>query len=94
MVNLGNINEDREDFEKAYYWYLEAALADNEEGMFNVANMHFWGWHVPQDYQKAYQYFAKLNELGVEGTNYYLGLYAENGYLYATGSPGLPVVCR
>ena len=62
--------------------------------MFNVANMHFWGWHVPQDYQKAYQYFAKLNELGVEGTNYYLGLYAENGYLYATGSPGLPVVCR
>ena len=31
MVNLGNIYEDREDFEKAYYWYLEAALADNEQ---------------------------------------------------------------
>ena len=81
MVNLGNIYENREEFDQAYYWYLEAALADNEQGMFNVANMHFWGRHVPQDYQKAYDYFVKLNELGVKGTYFYLGLYAENGYL-------------
>ena len=60
MVNLGNIYEEREDFEKAYYWYREAALADNEQGMFNVANMHFRGWHVAQYYhQKAKDYYEK-----------------------------------
>ena len=84
MVNLGNIYEDREEYDKAYAWYLEAALADNEQGMFNVANMHFWGWHVPQDYRKAYDYFVKLNKLGVKGTNYYLGMFAEKGYLGKT----------
>ena len=39
MVNLGNIYEDREDFEKAYYWYLEAALADNEEELKAVSTL-------------------------------------------------------
>lgn len=81
MINLGNIYENLEDYENAYHWYLEAALAENEIGMLNVANMHFWGWHVNQDYEKAYVYFKKLAELNEPMAYYYLGLYAENGYI-------------
>ena len=73
--------EDQEDYEKAYEWYLEAALAGNQTGMFNVANMHYWGWHVKQDYQKAYDYFRDLYDQGAEGTCLYMGLYAENGFI-------------
>ena len=81
MVNLGNNYENREDYEKAYEWYLEAALAGDVTGMFNVANMHYWGWHVRQDYQKAWEYFKRLYELDVDGTCLYMGLYAENGFI-------------
>lgn len=81
MINLGNIYEAREEYEKAYECYLEAALGNDLVGEFNVANMHFWGWHVKQDYQKAYKYFESLYKKGVEGVCLYMGLYAENGYL-------------
>ena len=82
MVNLGNIYEGRQDYKNAYYWYQEAALAEDEAGMFNLANMYHWGWYVSRDYEKAYHYFKKLYDAGtVDGAVLmYLGLYAEYGY--------------
>ncbi len=53
MVNLGNIYEGRQDYKNAYYWYQEAALAEDEAGMFNLANMYHWGWYVRRDYEKG-----------------------------------------
>ena len=81
MVNLGNIFEDKEDYEHAYYWYHEAAIADNEAGMFNLANMYHWGWYVKQDYQKAYEYFQVLHSKFCHGAAFYLGLYNEYGFV-------------
>jgi len=84
MVNLGNIYEEREDFEKAYYWYREAALADNEQGMFNVANMHFRGWHVAQYYhQKAKDYYEK----GIEEGDIYCPVNLGRMYCLGLGGP-------
>lgn len=81
MVNLGNVYEDKSDYEHAYYWYHEAALAGNEAGMFNLANMYHWGWYVKQDYQKAYEYFQTLYHKFCHGAAFYLGLYSEYGYV-------------
>ena len=81
MVNLGNIYEDREDYKQAYYWYNEAALAGNEAGAFNVANMYHWGWYVNQDYKKAYEYFKMLYDRYFCGAAFYMGLYSEYGYV-------------
>ena len=83
MVNLGNIYESREDYDLAYKWYLEAAYAEDEVGMFNVANMYHWGWHVKQDYEKAWHYFQRLYAVDYEDPEIcmYMGLYAEYGYV-------------
>ena len=87
MINLGNIYEDRGDYKQAYHWYLEAALAGDERGMFNVANMHYYGEHVEQDYEKAYGYFEKLYKAGNVSACFYMGLYAENGFLTSSMYP-------
>ncbi len=84
MVNLGNIYEDREDYKQAYYWYNEAALAGNETGAYNVANMYHWGWHVKHDYKKAYEYFKMLYSRYYRGAAFYMGLYSEYGYVGKT----------
>lgn len=81
MVNLGNICENREDWENAYHWYLEATYAGDRKGMYNVANMYYWGEYVDQDYLKAYEYFRKLFDMKYPGVCLYMGLYAENGFL-------------
>ncbi|MBQ3761038.1 MAG: sel1 repeat family protein [Clostridia bacterium] len=80
MVNLGNVYEDREDYEQAYYWYNEAALAGSEAGAFNVANMYHNGLYVRQDYKKAYAYFKTLYGRHLTGAAFYMGLYSEYGY--------------
>ena len=82
MVNLGYICEEHEDYEQAYYWYLEAAYDDNKIGLFNLANMYHWGRYVKQDYAKTYRYCKLLYDSGYKkSTCFYLGLYAENGYV-------------
>ena len=92
-LNLGNIYEgtisgkkDKDspyiDYEKAYRWYLEAAIAGDKTGMYNVANMYYWGEFVDRDYAKAYEYFKKLaRDYNFASAYFYLGLYAEKGLL-------------
>lgn len=80
MIGLGNLYEEKEDFESAYYWYHEAAVAGSPAGIFNVAWMYHKGCHVSQDYRKAKAYFTQLYDRHIMQAAFYLGLYAESGY--------------
>ena len=81
MINLGNIYEELEDYEQAYMMYLEADLAGNDTGTYNVANMYYYGRYVEQNYEKAYKYFKKLAKHDNVAAIFYLGLYAEYGFI-------------
>ncbi len=80
MIALGNLYEEKEDFERTYYWYLEAAAAGSPAGMLNVAWMYHAGCYVEQDYAKAKAYFTQLFDQNIKLAAFYLGLYAERGY--------------
>lgn len=80
MIALGNLYEEKEDFESTYYWYHEAAAAGSHAGMFNVAWMYHAGYYVEQDYAKAKTYFTQLYDHHIKLAAFYMGLYAEQGY--------------
>lgn len=80
MIGLGNLYEEKGDFENTYYWYHEAAVAGSDAGMYNVAWMYHTGRYVSQDYKKAKEYFTQLYERNIAQAAFYLGLYAESGY--------------
>jgi TPR repeat protein len=51
--------ENRGDIEKAYQYYLEAALAEDDgEAMYALAKMYFDGEYVRESYDKAGRYFG------------------------------------
>ena len=51
--------ENRGDTERAYQYYLEAALAENDgEAMYALAKMYFDGEYVRESYDKAGRYFG------------------------------------
>ena len=79
MVGLGMICEERNDYERACYWYNEAALAGDDDGLFNLANLYHLGRYVAQDHRKAYAYFERLYRRYCPGAAFYLGLYHEHG---------------
>ena len=91
MIGLGNIYEEKEDYESAYYWYHEAAAAGSIAGIFNVARMYHIGLYVKQDYQKAMSYFSQLYEQHIPRSVFFMGLYAEKGY---SGSVDYPSAIR
>ncbi len=80
MVNLGNIHEAKEEYEAAWYWYLQAARVGNAKAIFNVGNMLHHGWGIEKDYDAAYNIFKKLYDSNSNiSACFYLGYYAENG---------------
>lgn len=86
MINLGAIHSSRNEHEKAYQWVLEAALAGNRRAWYDLGIIYFYGWYVNQDYTKAYEYFLKAYEAGEYLSCYFLGRYAEKGFI---GTPNL-----
>lgn len=73
ILELANAYKEAEEYEKAYYWYLEAVHADIDseftaEALSNLGWMYLLGKHVRQDYLKAFQLFTQSMEMGgVEG---------------------------
>ena len=85
MVNLGNLYEYGEleegvNYDKAGYWYREAAARGNRTGMFNYANMLHFGHGSETDYKQAFELFSRLYEENYPHSAFYLGLYYENGF--------------
>lgn len=86
MVRLGNIYADNDEYDKAYEWYLKAEKTDDYDAYdatFNIANMYYYGWYLKQDYQEAYDRYKWLASLDYSYALFYMGLYAENGFLGA-----------
>lgn len=84
MVCLGNMYAERNEYDKAYEWYLKAEKTDTQnayDATFNIANMYFYGRYFEQDYQMAYNKFLWLAERDYDTAIFYLGLYAEYGFL-------------
>ncbi|RKM56825.1 sel1 repeat family protein [Butyrivibrio sp. CB08] len=80
MTALGNIYLKTEDYDQAYKWYLEAAIAsEDKEAVFNIALMYHDGDYLKQDRDKALRMFEHAYEMGCERASYYLGMYYENG---------------
>ena len=80
MMHLGNIYSQRKEYENAYYWFLEAALAGSGEGICSLGIMYHLGRLVDRDFKKAYGYFTLAYKQGVPEACYYLGNYASLGY--------------
>ena len=71
-------NGDQESYFKINH---QLASSGDARGVFNVANCFFHGIYVAKDLQKAYSLFQLLAEAEIPDAIYYLGLYAQEGYL-------------
>lgn len=59
MCEIAKKYEGRGNIGKAYQFYLEAALAEDDgEAMYALANMYFDGEYVHESYDKAGKYFG------------------------------------
>ncbi len=59
LCEIAKKHEDRGEIEKAYQYYLEAALAEDDgEAMNALAQMYFEGDYVHESYDKAGKYFG------------------------------------
>ncbi len=63
-----------QNFEKARYWYRQAADQGHDRAQNNLGVMHRLGLGGPQDYQKAFQWFHRAAEQGNGGGQSHLGL--------------------
>ena len=84
MVNLGNLYEyglleGGVDYGKAYYWYREAAVREDKTGIFNCANLMFWGRGVEKNRNRAFRIYSWLFRRGYPGCAYPLGICYEDG---------------
>jgi len=59
--------------------YDGAVESDDITAMKLIAMLYYDGVGVPQDYEKAYQLFERLEDLGDDEAYYYLGLMREHG---------------
>ncbi|MCR5566717.1 MAG: sel1 repeat family protein [Clostridiales bacterium] len=80
MVELGAYYYSRMEFEDAYHWFLEAALAGSAIAMCDLGGLYHNGYFVEQDYKKAYEYFLKSYDSGFKGVCLNLGNYAAFGH--------------
>lgn len=81
MGDLGIIYSEIGDMEQSYQWYLEAALGGDRAAVYRIGMMHHNGDYVSQDYERAHGYFMRAFELGFPSSAYFLGLYAEKGFI-------------
>jgi TPR repeat protein len=52
-------NDNKTNKEKAFAWYYQAALQDNDEGQYQVGNRYHNGHGVSKDYEQAMDWFLK-----------------------------------
>ena len=79
LNELGAAYLVKEDYEQAYYWFLEAALGGDKNCLYNMGNLYYKGQYVDQDKEKAYRYFREAYQCGVWDACFYMGYYAECG---------------
>lgn len=78
MVRLGDCEEDEG---SALQWYRRSAEQKDPEGLFRVAICCHEGRGTAQDRREAHRLFSLLADQDHPGALYYMGLYAQQGYL-------------
>ena len=81
MVKLGLMEEKEGNLSQATDFYLKAAMMGDAKGLVEYGRMLLEGKGIPKDIDLAYECFLKASEESEESAYYYLGLYAEKGYL-------------
>lgn len=59
QANLGIMLQSRGEYQKAAYWYQQAANAGIANAQYNMGTLYFNGEGFPKDYAKAYQWFEQ-----------------------------------
>lgn len=70
LHGVGGIPPDQQ---KAFYYFIQAAQADNGLGWEWVAYSHYWGYGTQQNIKKALQFYHKAAQKGSCHSQYMLG---------------------
>lgn len=79
QANLGDIYCDREDYEKALYYYELAAEQEDPGSICNIGYLYANGYGVEQNYDIAFDYYLKSAELGISTAQSNVGAFFEQG---------------
>jgi uncharacterized protein len=68
MLEMGKVYERDEGFKKnlkkAFYYYMQAALAGSGQGCYEISRFFYYGIHVPKDKKVGMIWCNKAAELG------------------------------
>lgn len=69
--------ENQPEYEKAAYWYKQAALQGSAEGQMALGTFYMMGWGVDQDFEEAHRWLSKSSAQGNATANTWLKLIQE-----------------
>ncbi|MDE2091058.1 MAG: sel1 repeat family protein [Gammaproteobacteria bacterium] len=72
--NVGVMYASRGEYEKAAYWYRQAANAGLDTAAYNLGTLYFNGRGMPQDYTIAHQWFEQAARRGNKYAEFQLGM--------------------
>lgn len=72
--NLGVMYASRGEYDKAAYWYKQAADSGLDTAAYNLGTLYFNGQGVPQDYTKAHTFFEQAASRGNRYAEFQLGM--------------------
>jgi uncharacterized protein len=72
--NLGVMYASRGEYDKAAYWYKQAATAGLDTAAFNLGTLYFNGQGFPQDYARAHPWFEEAATRGNKYAEFQLGM--------------------
>ena len=74
QANLGIMLQSRGEYQKAAYWYQQAAQAGIANAQYNMGTLYFNGEGVPQDYAKAHEWFLRAAKRDNKYAEFQLGI--------------------
>lgn len=74
QANLGIMLASRGEYQKAAYWYKQAAQAGVATAAYNLGTLYFNGEGFAQDYAQAYQWFQLAAKRGNKYAEFQLGM--------------------
>lgn len=74
QANLGIMLQSRGEYQRAAYWYQQAAQAGIANAQYNMGTLYFNGEGVPKDYAKAHEWFEKAAQRDNKYAEFQLGI--------------------
>jgi TPR repeat protein len=79
VYELGKACFEKEEYEEAYRYYLEAANMGSAEAQCSLGYLYANGLGTERNYEKAFEYYSKAAEQGSAEALYYIGCLYEGG---------------